>query len=198
MYFLPTEQSVPTVSSRRPGRLVPLPVAKVMVGMADVVQLPAMLRRAAAAISGTAPAGYAGRLRHRARRSSAATIARIQCSRQHAAGIGDADDHRPGAPRLRLRRSSCLAGRNRPCSRRAGAGRRTIRAPVDDALRRLGRELVGHIAQEQEVGSADFHDGPSRQRKRFSLPYQFPVLGFHSPPARGKSTCRAYARWQPE
>ena len=159
VYFLPTEQSVPTVSRRLPGRLVPLPVAKSRSAWRTSCSVPAAARSRPRAIAGigrgAACRPLARSMPARAPRRATAT----QCSRQDAAG--DWRRRRSPSCARRAAAASAIVMSGSPqiglAARQAQLADAPVAPPVDDAVGGLGGELVGDVAEEQEIRLCDGH-----------------------------------------
>ena len=156
VYILPMEQSVPTVSMRLPLRFLPVPTAKSRVGWRTSNRLRPSLR---------------ARLRQRRHihqplvQAAGQIHAHLQRLLQHAgpvladqaASVGNADDDCFHPCRLRL-----LQGHVRQLEVGLAAGHPQLadapfRPPIGDALGGLGRQLIGRVAQEHEIGVSNGH-----------------------------------------
>ena len=85
--------------------------------------------------------------------------------RNVAAAVGDADDHRPRAPRARLgrcqvRKPEVDASRQQPQLPDA-----VLTAPVPDPEGGLGRQLVLYVAEKEQVGPRDVDDHADQPQK---------------------------------
>ncbi len=69
-----------------------------------------------------------------------------------AAGISDADDHRPRARCSRLLDRHVAKPERRAAAVEPELADASLGSPVDDAARRLRREVVVRVAEKQEIG----------------------------------------------
>ena len=89
--------------------------------------------------------------------------------RDHPAAVGDADDQRPRAGGGGLGDGHVGQAHVGVAAVHAVLADRGVGAPVADALRHLGRERVGGVAEEEEVGGLDHRREPSAAAGFFQI-----------------------------
>jgi hypothetical protein len=151
--------------------LDPLAGGKGHRGMANVEQLPLMLLGGFGNFRHRGEAGVEARRDIEPRGQRGDDLAG-PVPRQDATGIGDADNHRPGAASLRVGNGQVGEAAIGLAAVKPQLADTPIGTPIDDSLRRLGCELVGYVTKKEEIGSVDLHggSGETQRTELLSLP----------------------------
>ena len=154
VYILPTEQSVPTARQRRPRAALAVGDRVAVRRHAHVVELAAVRHRRGDELRLVAQqvVQAGGEVEPGAERlGQHADPGR----RDHPAAVGDADHQRPRAGGGGLGDGHVGQAQVGVAARQAELADRRVGPPVADALGDLGRQRIGRVAEEEQVGGFD-------------------------------------------